>query len=64
MSRRAAGLLLCLAACTASCAGDAGARTARWRPLAAVKGVVDLTAEQSISRGSHFDRHFQATRGR
>jgi hypothetical protein len=50
MSRRAAGLLLCIAACTASCAGDAGARVARWRPLAAVKGVVDLTPQRSDGR--------------
>jgi len=50
MSRRAAGLLLCIAACAASCAGDAGARPARWRPLAAVRNVVDLTGPRADGR--------------
>ena len=50
MSRRAAGLLLCIVACTTSCAGDAGARVAGWRPFAAVKGVVDLTVPRSDGR--------------
>jgi hypothetical protein len=50
MCRRAAGLLLCLVACTASCAGDAGARVARWRPFALVKGVVDVTGPRSDGR--------------
>jgi hypothetical protein len=50
MTRRAPALLLCIAACTASCAGDAGARVARWRPFAAVKGVVDLTAPRTDGR--------------
>jgi hypothetical protein len=49
MSRRAAGLLLCIVACTASC-GDAGARVARWHPVAAVKGVVDVTGARADGR--------------
>ncbi len=50
MSRRAAGLLLCLTICTASCAADAGARVARWRPFANVRGVVDLATPRADGR--------------
>ena len=49
MSRRAAGLLLCIVA-AASCAGPADARLARWRPFAAVHGVVDLSSPRADGR--------------
>src|SRR5437763_5929187 len=48
MSRRAAGLLLCIVA--ASCAAPADARLARWRPFAAVHGVVDLSSPRADGR--------------
>jgi hypothetical protein len=50
MCRRAAALLLCVVACTASCAGSAGARVASWRPFASARGVVDLTPPRTDGR--------------
>jgi hypothetical protein len=50
MPRRVALALLCIAASTVSCAGDAGARVAHWRPFIAVRGVVDVTAARSDGR--------------
>ena len=51
MPRRAAGVLLCLVvAVVVGCAGAAGATVARWRPFAAIHGVVDLSAPRSDGR--------------
>jgi hypothetical protein len=51
MSRRAAGLLLSIAATAAAApAGSAHASVARWRTVAAVRGVVDASAPRSDGR--------------